>query len=318
MVMADSEQMLPELEEGSLRRRNGHEAKRSADMEAYAVFEAGREKIRARLEAAQDANEAASAAAEVLERIAGELAQDEEDELARQRQQAVLALARRAPLCLRAARAQGRLVVENGLAGRLDEDKLDRGLKLAGLGLLLALAVAEMVNGRLMFAVLQLAGSALLLTGLLRAGSHGVQGRGAAHAEAVTRADAAELLRAVGELCQAADICVSDLQLLERDGARARISGTADEATLDLLVSLLEAQTTGRGDVALRRLDQVRTYLKALGIETVEFTAGDLDCARMFDVLPTLGEARTVRPALVKDGEVLRRGMAVCAAVQAR
>ena len=48
-------------------------------MEAYAAFEAKREELRARLEAAQDANEAASIAAAALERIAGELAQYEED-----------------------------------------------------------------------------------------------------------------------------------------------------------------------------------------------------------------------------------------------
>ena len=288
-------------------------------MDAYAAFEERREEIRARLEAAQDAGEAASAAASALERIAGALAQDEEDELARQRQQAVLALARRAPLCLRAARAQGRLIVEEALEQKAPEDRLGKGLRLAGLCLLAALAVSEAVGGRLLFAVLQLAGGALLVAGLSRGGNHAAQqAQGAAHAEAVTRADAAELLRAIGELCQAADICVSDLQLLERDGANARIVGTADEATLDLLVSLMEAKETGRGDVALRRLEQVKTYLRMMGIEAVDFTAGDADCARMFDVLPTLGEPRTVRPALVRDGELLRRGMAVCAVAQAR
>lgn len=288
-------------------------------MDAYAAFEERREEIRARLEAAQDASEAASAAASALERIAGALAQDEEDELARQRQQAVLALARRAPLCLRAARAQGRLIVEEAPAQKAPEDRLGKGLRLAGLCLLAALAVSEAVGGRLLFAALQLAGGALLVAGLSRGGNHAAQqAQGVARAEAVTRADAAELLRAIGELCQAADICVSDLQLLERDGANARIVGTVDEATLDLLVSLLEAQETGRGDVALRRLEQVKTYLRMMGIEAVDFTAGDADCARMFDVLPTLGEPRTVRPALVRDGELLRRGMAVCAVAQAR
>ena len=288
-------------------------------MDAYAAFEERREEIRARLEAAQDAGEAASAAASALERISGALAQDEEDELARQRQQAVLALARRAPLCLRAARAQGRLIVEEVPEQKAPEDRLGKGLRLAGLCLLAALAVYEAVGGRLLFAALQLAGGALLVAGLSRGGNHAAQqAQGAVRAEAVTRADAAELLRAIGELCQAADICVSDLQLLERDGANARIVGTADEATLDLLVSLMEAQETGRGDVALRRLEQVKTYLRMMGIEAVDFTAGDADCARMFDVLPTLGEPRTVRPALVRDGELLRRGMAVCAVAQAR
>ena len=286
-------------------------------MDAYAAFEARREEIRARLEAAQDADEAAAAASAALERIACELAQDEEDELARQRQQAVMALARRAPLCLRAARAQGQLVVEDAPAQAADGDGLGRGLRLAGLCLLAVLAVAEAVNGRLMFAALQLAGGALLIAGLSRTG-HAAKAERPVRAQAVSRADAEALLRAIGELCQAADICVSDLLLLERDGAQARIVGTADEATLDLLASLLEAQETGRGDVALRRLEQVRTYLRMLGIEAVDYAPGDAEAARMFDVLPTLGEMRTVRPALVRDGELLRRGVAVCAVAQAR
>lgn len=288
-------------------------------MEAYAAFEAKREELRARLEAAQDANEAASIAAAALERIAGELAQDEEDELARQRQQAVMALVRRAPLCLRAARGKGQLIVEDAPAQKAPEDRLGKGIRLAGLCMLAALAVAEAIDGRLLFAALQLAGGALLIAGLSRGGNHAAQqAQGTVRAQAVTSADAAELERMIGELCQAADVCVSDLRLLERDGARARIVGTADEATLDLLVSLMEAQETGRGDVALRRLEQVKTYLRMMGIEAVDFAAGDADCARMFDVLPTLGEMRTVRPALVKDGELLRRGVAVCAVAQAR
>lgn len=285
-------------------------------MDAYTAFEAKREQYRAQLEAARDAGEAASAAVAALERIACELAQDETNEIARQRQQAVMALVRRAPLCLRAARAQGELIVEEAPAQAARESRLGQGLKLAGLCLLGALAAAEGIGGRPLIAVLLLAGGALLFAGLVR--GSGAQPRQTARAQGVSKADAAELLRAMGELCQAADICVSDLQLLERDGARPGIVGTADEATLDLLVTLLEAQETGRGDVALARLEQVRIALKQMGIEAVEFTAGDPECARMFDVLPTLGEMRTVRPALVRDGVLLRRGVAVCAVAQAR
>lgn len=285
-------------------------------MNAYEAFEARRGEIRARLEAAHDAGEAAAIAAAELEKLACALAQDEEDELARQRQQAVLALARRAPLCLRAARAQGQLIVEEAPAQPRGADRLGRGMKLAGLFLLAALAVAEAVNGRLAFAAMQLAGGALLFAGLARGA--GAQAQPGMRAQGILKADAAELLRTMGELCQAADVCVSDLQLLERDGAQARIAGTADEATLDLLVSLLEAQETGRGDVALRRLDQVRTTLRMMGIEAVDFAADDAESARLFDVLPTLGEARTVRPALVKDGALLRRGVAVCAVTRAQ
>ena len=287
-----------------------------AVMDAYAAFEAGREEIRAQLEAARDANEAASLAMAALERIACALAQDETDEMARQRQQAVMALAKRAPLCLRAARAWGQLIVEEAPVQAAQGERLSRGLRLAGLCLLGVLAAAQAIGGQLLPAALELAGGALLFAGVMRGA--GAQPQQKMRAEGILKADAAELLRAMGELCQAADICVSDLQLLERDGAQARIVGTADDVTLDLLVSLLEAQATGRGDVALARLDQVRTTLKLMGIEAVEYAADDPECARMFDVLPTLGKMRTVRPALIRDGVLLRRGVAVCAVAQAR
>ena len=34
--------------------------------------------------------------------------------------------------------------------------------------------------------------------------------------------------------------------------------------------------------------------------------------AAMFDLLPTLGDARTIRPALMREGKLLRRGTAAC------
>ncbi|MDY5348285.1 MAG: hypothetical protein SPG80_01885, partial [Candidatus Ventricola sp.] len=85
------------------------------------------------------------------------------------------------------------------------------------------------------------------------------------------------------------------------------------------LVSLLEARATGRADVALRSLDQAETYLRRLGVTPVWFERGDAENARMFDLLPTLSGERTIRPALMKDGRLIRRGVAACAvAVQAR
>ena len=57
----------------------------------------------------------------------------------------------------------------------------------------------------------------------------------------------------------------------------------------------------------MRSLDRAEQYLHMLGIEAVSFAE---DSAAWFDVLPTMGEARTIRPALIKDGQVIRRGMA--------
>lgn len=279
-------------------------------MEAYAAFEARQADIRERLLAAKDPAGAVSAATMAMEQIAAELAQEEGDGMARQRQQAVLAALRRAPVLLRAPQAQGRLILD----GAQEKGGVRKGLLAAGALLLGALALFELIDGRPLFAALQIAGAALLALG----GARAPQAQ-SARAEATLSVDADALLRALGELCRAADVCVSDLALLERDGAAARLSGEADEAMLDLLVSLLEARATGRADVALRSLDQAETYLRRLGVTPVWFERGNAESARMFDLLPTLSGERTIRPALMKDGRLIRRGVAACAAaVQAR
>jgi len=287
----------------------------SEEMDASTAFEQKKDELREKIASAQDMQAAQLSAVMTLEQIAAMLMQDENDPLARQRQQAVMALCKRAPAFLRAARAEGQLL----LVPRQEEKNL-RGAKrgMAGIGaaLLALLAVLEIIDGRWGFALVQAAGGALLALGCYR----GMPAAPAqeAKAQGVLHVDAEALVRAVGELCQAADICVSDLALLEREGAAARLSGTADEAMLDLLVSLMEAKATGREDVAMRSLDQAETYLRMLGVEPVFYDRANPDCARLFDLLPTLSGERTIRPALLRDGRVLRRGVAACAGATAK
>ena len=263
-------------------------------MKAEAAFEKRRDELAQRLSRADDAGEAMLAAVMTLEQVAADLAQQEDDGLSRQRQQAVLAVARSAPGMLRAARAKAQLVME--------EKKPERRVTLIGIGALIAgvLALWQALDGHALAALLQVLGAGLIYFGALRQG-------GGVKAQAAVYADEKDMLRAVGEVCRAADICVSDLKLIEQDGARAHLTGTADEATIDLLASLLEAGASGRPEAALRSLDQVRTYMNLLGMEMLDYSEEN---AALFDVLPTLGEARTIRPAILQDGKVIRRGAA--------
>lgn len=281
-------------------------------MNAVTAFENRKQETLDRLSRAEDAQQAITAATMALERIAGDLAQDEADALSRQRQQAVMAIARRAPLFLRPARAEGQMVLA-GAQAHEPIKRADLGMKAVGGALLACLAVYEAIDGQWLFALLQLAGGALVACGGRNTRNSGEKAR----AQGVLRYDSAEMLRAIGELCQAADVCVSDLALIEQSGPAARLSGTADEAMLDLLVSLMEAKATGREDVAMRSLDQAETYLRMLGVEPIFFDRTNAEHARLFDVLPTLSGERTIRPALMKDGRLIRRGVAACAARQA-
>ena len=277
-------------------------------MNAAAAFSHREAELLEQLAGAQEIDQAIAACSMALEQTACELAQDEQDEHARQRQQAVMALARRAPQLLRAAAARGELVVSGGqeAPAQSRQEKLRRGARAAGAFLLAALAVYELIGGHAVFAVLQLAGGALLL-----AAGKGEQAAVPCQARGIPCVDAEAAVRMLRGLCQAADVCVSDLALLDKDAGMAHLTGTADDAMLDLLTALMEAKASGRSELAMRSLSQAEQYLHGLGIELIAYDAAH---AQLFDVLPTMGEARTIRPAMMKDGKVLRRGVAALAA----
>ena len=277
-------------------------------MNAAAAFSHREAELLEQLAGAQEIDQAIAACSMALEQTACELAQDEQDEHARQRQQAVMALARRAPQLLHAAAARGELVVsgEQAAPAQSRQEKLRRGARAAGAFLLAALAVYELIGGHAMFAVLQLSGGALLL-----AAGKGEQAAVPCQARGIPCVDAEAAVRMLRGLCQAADVCVSDLVLLDKDAGMAHLTGTADDAMLDLLTALMEAKASGRSELAMRSLSQAEQYLHGLGIELIAYDAAH---AQLFDVLPTMGEARTIRPAMMKDGKVLRRGVAALAA----
>ncbi len=272
-------------------------------MNAVTAFLNRQDQLLAQLQNAPNMDEAISASLFALEQVACELAQDEQDDLARQRQQAVLAAVRRAPQLLRAAGARGELVLSQAQSKpKSASDKLRGLMRPAGSFLLGALAIYELIDGKTLFALLQLLGANLLLfSGANQAEPAQMTARG------IPCVQAESMLRALQELCQAVDICVSDLMLLEKDAGMAQLSGTADDAMLDLLGALMEAKASGRGDLALRSLSQAQQYLHMLGVEIIPY---DDAHAQLFDILPTMGEARTIRPAMMKDGRLLRRGAA--------
>ena len=272
-------------------------------MNAVTAFSNRQEQLLAQLQSAANMDEAIASCMLALEQVACELAQDEQDDLARQRQQAVLAAVRRAPQLLRAVGAKGELVLEQApLSKPGTPDKLRGLMRPAGAFLLGALAVYELIDGKTLFALLQLLGANLLFfSGMHKAESAQMTARG------IPCVQSESMLRALQELCQAVDICVSDLMLLEKDAGMAQLSGSADDAMLDLLGALMEAKASGRSDLALRSLNQAQQYLHMLGVEIISYSDAH---AQLFDILPTMGDSRTIRPAMLKDGKLLRRGAA--------
>ena len=82
-------------------------------------------------------------------------------------------------------------------------------------------------------------------------------------------------------------------------------AGALPDDELILLSDLLEAYYSGDSEYAFERLADVRYYLHRHHIEAVEYTE---DTARWFDRMPSM-EKGTLKPALVSDGKLLKKGI---------
>lgn len=103
---------------------------------------------------------------------------------------------------------------------------------------------------------------------------------------------------------------LEELQSSEEWEARKASSQDASSGMsadqIDLFAGLLEAWYSKDGDVALDRIADVKYHLHRQGIECVDYAA---DTASYFDMMPSFREG-TLRPALVRDGNVLKKGLA--------
>ena len=276
-------------------------------MLAATAFEHHATALDDQLKEAQSADEAVRACVMAIEKTACELAQCEEDERARQRQQAAMALIKNAPrlmLCTKARVKWSPFNLSTYLAWLEPEYWRKPNWPLvAGLAILAVLWVFMGLREDLRpLVLLNIAGTLLACLGVLRAKPRKEE----PVAQGNLTVDAKATLRRMRELMRAVDVCTGDLALIAQEGG-VRIAGDADEATLDLLLSLMEASAAGREGASAQGLRQVEQYLYAMGIEVVYF---DEAHAALFDQLPTRGQTRTIRPALLREGEVIRRGVA--------
>ena len=140
-------------------------------MNAVTAFEHRKDQLKEQLLAAKDTQQAVLACTMALEQTACELAQDEQDETVRQRQQAVLAVVRRVPSILQSVSAKGELVLpqEEEAAPSIDKS---RYMQMIGVIALCGLAVYEYLTLFLHFIGLFLGheaahqvGSAVTVTG---------------------------------------------------------------------------------------------------------------------------------------------------------
>ena len=270
------------------------------------AFRANQAALEQSLESALTMDEASTAIRMAFERTAAALAQNESDEITRQREQAVLSVAKQSGTFLASVRADGRLVAQNQPDTERDKTKDPKqAAVIAGLILLAFLAVYEIINGKWMFALL-----AVISVLLMYIGRDQVKGQANQEpkwrAEGVAKVNPSAVVRAMEDMCHSIDVAISDLGMIEKEQT-IRAAGGQEEALLDVMSALMEAKESGREDLLMETVGDAELTLHRLGIQAVRYSP---DQSALFDLLPTLGEPRTVRPALVSGEHVLRRGVA--------
>ena len=145
----------------------------------------------------------------------------------------------------------------------------------------------------------------------------------ALHAE--TKIDASKLYNYLLSVILVIDKCLEDVRnsdkQAERERTREQVSAM-DPAELELLSQLLEDAYGRRGGdgQAEEEISQIRFYLHRKNIDVVDWTqdvrkqrgkeeAGALDNRGWFDMIPAY-KSGAIRPALVADGKLLKKGMA--------
>ena len=100
---------------------------------------------------------------------------------------------------------------------------------------------------------------------------------------------------------------IQSMQRWEKREEAGKIDGHEVSASeLDIFSDLLTAAYSKDPEYALEKIDDIKYYLHKQQIEAVDYSP---ETAQFFDMMPSQ-RAGTIRPALVADGKLLRKGMA--------
>lgn len=122
--------------------------------------------------------------------------------------------------------------------------------------------------------------------------------------------DSAKVYRNFRNTILSVDQSLDEIRSMERWDKRdeaGKIDGhTASSSELDLFSDLLAAAYSKDPDFALEKINEIKYYLHKQQIEVVDYST---ETARYFDMMPGL-HAGTIRPAMVAEGKLLRKGVA--------
>ena len=124
------------------------------------------------------------------------------------------------------------------------------------------------------------------------------------------KVDADKIYRNFRTALLSVDQSLEEIAAAERWNKREQ-AGTIDgkavtSSELDLFSDLLAASYSGDPEYALEKVEQIKYFLHKQQIEVVDYSK---DTEKYFDLMPG-SKAATIRPALVAQGGLLRKGLA--------
>ena len=124
------------------------------------------------------------------------------------------------------------------------------------------------------------------------------------------RIDADKVYRNFRTAVLAVDQSIEEIRASERWKEREKagsIDGrTVKQSELDLFSDLLAAAYSGDPEYALEKIEQIKYFLHKQQIEVIDYNK---DTAKYFDLMPGTSAA-TIRPAMVAQGGLLKKGLA--------
>lgn len=124
------------------------------------------------------------------------------------------------------------------------------------------------------------------------------------------RIDADRVFRSFRTAILSVDQSLEEICAAERWSAREKagsIDGRAvSQSELDLFSELLAAAYSGDPEYALEKIEQIKYFLHRQQIEVVDYTKEN---EKYFDLMPGC-KAATIRPAMVAQGGLLKKGLA--------
>lgn len=149
--------------------------------------------------------------------------------------------------------------------------------------------------------------AALYLSGNMQ-GKPGTSGKKEYHVD--RKVDADKIYRNFRTVMVSVDQSLDEVRLTERQAMReqaGKIEGReASPAEIELFSDLLAASYSGDPEFALEKIAGIKYYLHRQQIEVVDYNE---ETARYFDLMPG-ASAGTIRPALIADGSLLKKGLA--------